>query len=165
MLASAWCLSVLTLGCLTLGLWVASCFYVMELGGRAAHITFAGGDIEVRSGGSFGEKGFCASPPSPQHVELAFGGITLSAERVESLRRFGTLPYVGRGLFGQYWRFSVPLWLPLAVQALALALLVERRRRALARRGTCPKCGYLLYGLSEQRCPECGLRVRTRQPN
>jgi hypothetical protein len=34
-----------------------------------------------------------------------------------------------------------------------------RRRRARGR-GTCPKCGYILLGLPENRCPECGRPFR-----
>ena len=41
------------------------------------------------------------------------------------------------------------------LKTLALLLLC-RPLRSLESRGHCPKCDYYLYGLTEQRCPECG---------
>lgn len=35
-------------------------------------------------------------------------------------------------------------------------LLLCRPLRSIESRGHCPKCDYYLYGLTEQRCPECG---------
>jgi hypothetical protein len=49
-----------------------------------------------------------------------------------------------RTLTGLTWRRT--LWY----------LLTLRLHTALRRFGLCPKCGYYLYGLREQRCPECG---------
>jgi len=49
-----------------------------------------------------------------------------------------------RALTGLTWRWT--LWY----------LLTLRLHKASRPVGLCPKCGYYLYGLREQRCPECG---------
>jgi len=49
-----------------------------------------------------------------------------------------------RALTGLTWRRT--LWY----------LLTLRLHKASPPVGLCPKCGYYLYGLREQRCPECG---------
>lgn len=41
------------------------------------------------------------------------------------------------------------------LKTLALLLLC-RPLRSLESRGRCPRCDYYLYGLTQQRCPECG---------
>ena len=59
-------------------------------------------------------------------------------------------------------RASVPVWILCGFAALLLAIPaawccwrvgIRRRRRSTSR---CVKCGYLLVGLPEPRCPECG---------
>ena len=47
---------------------------------------------------------------------------------------------------------------PLFVGLLTLHLL-SRRHRVSDSYLHCPKCGYILKGLSEPRCPECGERI------
>lgn len=49
-----------------------------------------------------------------------------------------------RALTGQTWRRS--FW----------RLLTTQLAGSLETRGHCPNCDYLLYGLTEKRCPECG---------
>lgn len=57
------------------------------------------------------------------------------------------------------WFFRVPLWLPLAINALASAwlFLLSRKR---CKPGACANCGYDLTGLAAAdrgtTCPECG---------
>lgn len=62
-------------------------------------------------------------------------------------------------LFVRY--FLAPLVLIcLAVGIPAIVLIIRgyKREQRIVRRekGECEQCGYLLYGLPEQRCPECG---------
>ncbi len=58
-----------------------------------------------------------------------------------------------------FWRFFVPLWIPVAgsmfCTAIAYRLDILARRRA--RLATCPKCNYDRTGLArDAQCPECG---------
>lgn len=48
------------------------------------------------------------------------------------------------------------------LKTLALLLLC-RPLRSLESRGRCPKCDYYLYGLTQQRCPECGRAFSFRE--
>jgi hypothetical protein len=62
-------------------------------------------------------------------------------------------PFVGEVL-------SVPLAYfapPIALAVVIYALLSERERRLRAET-CCRKCDYILRGISEPRCPECGER-------
>lgn len=50
---------------------------------------------------------------------------------------------------------TIPLWIPtLLMTALAIATLRKVRRRPLP--DHCLRCGYNLYALTSNRCPECG---------
>lgn len=151
-------LSLLIIGCATLCLWLASCSYIIEIESGLLHIDIAGGDTSARVGGPPGN-GFCASPPSSRSIELALGSFKLSMEPAESLRWFGTVPYIGRDLFGEYWRISIPLWLLLVIQVSVFWLLMARQRYKGESPEACAKCGYCLIGLSGRRCPECGLVI------
>lgn len=66
----------------------------------------------------------------------------------------------------------VPVWLavfgqilardvPILVAALGIYVLLARReaRQGELRETRCRRCGYILRGLSEPRCPECGERI------
>jgi hypothetical protein len=68
-------------------------------------------------------------------------------------RRFEYLRYQSRG----FWMLGFPHWLPIALLSIlpALWLAELRRRRARARQGRCPTCGYDLRATPD-RCPECG---------
>lgn len=62
---------------------------------------------------------------------------------------------------------SVSLGAVLWTVPLLLALLVYDRRtfgRFIADECQCPRCGYSLVGLSERRCPECGLPFHVSYP-
>lgn len=60
------------------------------------------------------------------------------------------------------FHFAVPalLTLPLFVRGLARLRRHERRLRL----GLCVRCGYILHGLTEARCPECGTRFTRMTP-
>lgn len=150
---------ILVFLCPTLVLWIASCFYVLEARAAVVEVALAGGDCMIRWGRGIANQGFCATPASPSRVEVTLPGILLVSERVESLRPFGTLPYVGRGLFGQDYRVSLPLWMLLFAQVAAVGMLIARRYRRRAGPGVCAECGYSLVGNVSARCPECGARV------
>ena len=62
----------------------------------------------------------------------------------------GITPLVG---YGVYW-FGIIVLLGMASRLVAHARHVRMDRSTPA--NTCVKCGYLLYGLPEPRCPECG---------
>jgi hypothetical protein len=59
----------------------------------------------------------------------------------------------------------VMITLPHAAAVIAFAAapaiwtLVRYRRRRRVMRGLCPKCGYILRGITEPRCPECGEKI------
>jgi hypothetical protein len=55
------------------------------------------------------------------------------------------------------WGVIVPMWLPALLLTLPTAVTVRsrRRRKANARAGLCPQCGYDLRA-TPTRCPECG---------
>ena len=52
------------------------------------------------------------------------------------------------------------LLVPIVLPAMAVIILWRYEKRRLAKTNTlgpiCEHCGYLLIGLSENRCPECG---------
>jgi hypothetical protein len=50
---------------------------------------------------------------------------------------------------------GIPCWAPTTLIAFACLVSVARRG-ARAIRGRCAHCGYILHGLTEPRCPECG---------
>ena len=47
----------------------------------------------------------------------------------------------------------------ISLTGVALASFVLRRRFAESKKTRCGKCGYILRGITEPRCPECGERV------
>lgn len=65
---------------------------------------------------------------------------------------------------------SAERWGPaamLAVLALCLLPFVSlsyRRRPSIRNPWLCRKCGYMLYGLTESRCPECGTEFHAGSP-
>lgn len=56
------------------------------------------------------------------------------------------------------WIISIPLWIPAAASAAALAppVFMSLRRRRHLKAGRCVGCGYSLAGLTGDICPECG---------
>ena len=56
------------------------------------------------------------------------------------------------------WKFYIPLWaVAVAFTAYPVFLLhqtIKARRRV--EHQCCVRCGYILTGLTERRCPECG---------
>lgn len=57
--------------------------------------------------------------------------------------------------YGAYRALIIPLWFPIVVSMLLLAMAWRRRR---ARPGVCPVCGYDLRATPD-RCPECGASI------
>jgi hypothetical protein len=72
-------------------------------------------------------------------------------------------------LFRGYWTPVPWTWLPLGLLTVALPLaalsliivVVRRRYWPVYPAGHCQVCGYCLYGLTGDRCPECGSLFRT----
>lgn len=58
----------------------------------------------------------------------------------------------------QSTRASVPIWLPggLLLVGPVVVLVRQKLREERIAAGACAQCGYLLQGLTESRCPECG---------
>lgn len=71
-----------------------------------------------------------------------------------------TLPALGReslalvGVFAQVVLFLGPL-----APALGVYHILRPRMRLSDRNTWCGRCGYLLKGLVEPRCPECGTQI------
>jgi hypothetical protein len=91
------------------------------------------------------------SNPSPEGWSL-----TLASTAPRFL--FNLFPSVGGTPPRYTWRGYIPLWIPLAIVALATAALWWRERRPFPP-GRCPTCGYNLTGNVSGRCPECGHAV------
>ncbi len=82
------------------------------------------------------------------------------------------LPHTGLKGFAftnhaNYLEFVIHSWLILILTfLLAIPLFARIRRewllRIRARKGSCLACGYNLYGLVENRCPECALQFESR---
>ena len=69
-------------------------------------------------------------------------------------------------LLHQHLSVELELWLIVVLPCLSAALLVYGQLtrdfapgRARSRETLCRKCGYILRGISEPRCPECGERI------
>lgn len=64
----------------------------------------------------------------------------------------------GPGCTVSGWAMRVPIWPMLVVSAIFVAspLAIRAKRRARAKRGECPACGYDLTGNTTGVCPECG---------
>jgi hypothetical protein len=56
-------------------------------------------------------------------------------------------------------RFLLVGMLPSVASAAAFAAVVRTRKIRHNRETTCRVCGYILRGISEPRCPECGERI------
>ncbi len=76
---------------------------------------------------------------------------------------FVASPFSWRLLFG-YWSPFPLSWLPIGLAALwlifvpmMLAIVAVRRKYwPVYGLGRCQHCGYMLFGLTSKRCPECG---------
>ena len=86
-------------------------------------------------------------------------GLAINASRKV---RFGWLPAFGqrRTRLGTISVSRYPLWPPIGGSAVAILFiwwgLSVSRRRKRKKLGLCLDCGYILHGLAEPRCPECG---------
>ncbi len=65
----------------------------------------------------------------------------------------------GSGRTGAHVGYSVAFNLPTAAFCLALFALFVHRPQQGAGESYCRRCGYILRGISEPRCPECGERI------
>lgn len=57
------------------------------------------------------------------------------------------------------WIVSVTLSIPPAIVAITVFALIVRPKRAIDNHTRCGNCDHILKGLSEPRCPECGVRI------
>lgn len=71
-----------------------------------------------------------------------------------------------RSLNNWVWAAVFPCWTPtvLLLVAPTIRLSASRLRRARARRGHCPTCGYDLRASKDQ-CPECGRAITAKAPD
>ena len=84
--------------------------------------------------------------------ELAMGFSALELAPTDTFLA-GSLKALG---FGIGWGT-----VPIAVGVVAYGLMTRRYYRARSQDGEtrCRKCGYILRGITEPRCPECGERI------
>jgi hypothetical protein len=87
-----------------------------------------------------------------------------AAERAASNLDAATDPYyvsVSQTLSGPGWTPVVPFSIP----PLVAVLRGPVRRHYRRKHGRCARCGYLLTGLTEPRCPECGTPIDSAVPS
>jgi hypothetical protein len=135
-------------------------FVVRDLGGaRGAAVQVQKSAVVLEWLGSVSVRGV---PPSQRWHGgiLAFssgprGSVLLDFDPFRTMLSAGErLPWV--------WRMSYPIWLGWGVGALCTIYFLAAfcrgpfRRARRRRAGQCTRCGYLLLGLAERRCPECG---------
>ena len=56
------------------------------------------------------------------------------------------------------WILQIPLWAPPLITA-AITTVIWRRDARMSKVGACKQCGYDLSGLSNNACPECGVKA------
>jgi hypothetical protein len=106
----------------------------------------------------------------PLDMELTFsrGRLSIECTRLPQPRGLSayahrdgiSLHFDGHFYTATWWFVRIPLW-SLAALFIALAawpLWLTRASRRWALEGRCAFCGYLMTGLSEATCPECGKR-------
>jgi hypothetical protein len=141
-----------------------------SVGHRITHFWSAGGQVKVERVdvtmpatpanedfaifGAFSSRAWDVTEPEPRDFFYPPQGPTdvLAGLRVATHdRQVGSATVRG-------WGVIVPLWLPVLLLTLPTVATVRsrRRRKANARAGLCPQCGYDLRA-TPARCPECGM--------
>ena len=102
-------------------------------------------------------------PGSSRHLSLT-GQIDLRFVQID-LRQMSGDPWTVARLHCSI--ISLPMWLvSVVLSAPTFILIYKRRARSMRQRNPgpyCEKCGYSLFGLSSNRCPECGTTIPEEQ--
>ena len=93
-----------------------------------------------------------------RRTNLLLSGIFAVAAGVTWFYAVGMRGYVRFGVSLPHENF-VPLAVTLTAVACFLWLLAWVERRRMDDQTRCRKCGYILRGITEPRCPECGEKI------
>ncbi|MFT3687027.1 MAG: hypothetical protein QM783_19250 [Phycisphaerales bacterium] len=162
--AAGW--TLLALGVLVAGVWVASGWWQERGGYKSVGFVVSGGQIMIWST-DMKPEGPLISMPYRMDVPMTYwNGWYDLRERHAFQRSRGPMYIVNSSIAGSTsTNVGIVLWpIPLLLWTTAALLLpsgILARRRANT--GACPKCGYSLAGLGDGGpCPECGKGAGTK---
>ena len=99
-------------------------------------------------------------------VACGYAGVSVTVTEDVHEAAAETITVALRGQLGSSWQFGVGIalawFLPVLLIAFAVYGLVTWRfgpRGPIDNETRCRECGYILRGISEPRCPECGERI------
>ena len=99
-------------------------------------------------------------------VACGYAGVSVTLTENVHQAVAETITHALRGQLGSSWQFGVGIslawFLPVLLIAFAVYGLVTWRfgpRGPIDNETRCRECGYILRGISEPRCPECGERI------
>jgi len=143
---------------LSLGLWALSFWGVAYGAGSYGFKAFNGAMFIFRSSSGYDDKRIVANltrHAKALQIYKVPAGWLIDDFKVRKTR---WLPKFGSNITSSY--SLLPLWIPticFTATLLFIFLPPAFRRHKRIRLGLCLHCGYSLHGLTEPRCPECGV--------